>query len=175
MWAVIVKQLRRLAVLNRLCGDSEDQEMRITTFCSIGILVFLAYPVSVAAADCTRSSGCKDCGYFPSSGEYECGTMERDGYCSCAAFINGSGCVMSGDCDYTGGGGTPACRDYGICQDNQNRVTPPQPGDRNELTSTASSSAAAPTGLQLEETTQEMVVREPPEEVEQPKSSRSDD
>lgn len=82
---------------------------------------------------------------------------------------------MSGSCDYTGGGGSPACRDYGICPDNQYRVTSPQPGDNGNLPSTAASSASAHEGLQLEETLQGMVVRELPGAVEQLKSSQFND
>lgn len=85
-------------------------------FSAVVALVALTLPGSLVAGTCTKDSGCKDCGYFPSTQSFECATVKRDAYCSCSNTSDG--CDLGTDtCDYTGSpqdcGATPA----GECPD----------------------------------------------------------
>lgn len=75
--------------------------MKIVGLCAIVVLFALVQPV---AADCSSSSGCKDCGYFPIPQIWDCATVERNASCSCDLDSGGSGCELTGTCTYTGGG-----------------------------------------------------------------------
>jgi uncharacterized protein YcnI len=67
---------------------------------SVGVLVALGWAIPSLAA-CSRSTGCKSCGYFVEVGGWKCATVAWDAYCTCTNISNGCDLGTSA-CDYTG-------------------------------------------------------------------------
>ena len=109
--------------------------MRRTVLCVSVFLGCMAMFSGVCVSEpCSSASGCKDCvrTAYPDA-PWECGTFQRDGYCSCCAFADGSGCILDDTCDYTGSAGAP-CEKYGTCPDVRNIAIPNENEIRTETT-----------------------------------------
>ncbi len=85
----------------------------------VALSALLIFPSVVSSnQSCQEATGCDDCGYFPSTGTFECAMVSRNAYCSCSLISNG--CILDGDCAYTG---SSNCRQVGgetICEEHQN-------------------------------------------------------
>lgn len=76
--------------------------MRMFRFVVAMVSLSLLMPVASSAA-CSKSSGCKDCGWFPSRGALLCSTVTWDAYCTCEDDEQRGTCDLgTEECDYTG-------------------------------------------------------------------------
>lgn len=96
------------------------------------LLGFLSFFSTSPAHSCTSASSCEDCGYFPTTGKFECADVQRDAYCSCSELSSGTGCDLGTEtCDYTGSGGN--CGGMDECPD-QRVFVPMFPQTLSQLT-----------------------------------------